>query len=97
MIVGDADNLINNNIIVGNSRKNGVPFLFRGVGLVLSILIDLFNLSIYTYFNYSMTSDPENPLLIDVLSASNTAYTYKPDEKIVDVRHFKICYFIFFL
>jgi hypothetical protein len=32
-----------------------------------------------------MTTDPENPLLIDILSASNTAYTYKPDDKIVDV------------
>jgi hypothetical protein len=33
-----------------------------------------------------MTSDPENPLLIDILSASNTAYSYKPDDKIVDVN-----------
>jgi len=33
----------------------------------------------------SMTTDPENPLLIDVLSASQTAYTYKPNEQIVDV------------
>jgi oligosaccharyltransferase complex subunit beta len=32
LIVGDAENLINNNLIVGNSRKNAVPFLFRGVG-----------------------------------------------------------------
>jgi hypothetical protein len=51
LIVGDADNLINNNIIVGNSRKNGVPFLFRGVGLVLSILIDLFIYLIYQYIH----------------------------------------------
>ncbi len=32
-----------------------------------------------------MTTDPENPLLIDVLTASQTAYTYKPNEQIVDV------------
>ncbi len=32
-----------------------------------------------------MTIDSENPLLLEILSASNTAYTYKPDESIVEV------------
>lgn len=32
-----------------------------------------------------MTVDPENPLLIEVLSGSSSSYTYKPDEPIVDV------------
>lgn len=40
-----------------------------------------------------MTSDPENPLLLDILTASPTAYVYKPDEQISEVRiklfHFK--------
>jgi hypothetical protein len=32
-----------------------------------------------------MTADPENPLLLDILTASTTSYVYKPDEKITDV------------
>jgi hypothetical protein len=32
-----------------------------------------------------MTADPENPLLIEILSGSSSSYTYKPDESIVDV------------
>ena len=31
LIVSDADNLINNKLIVGNS-KSGSPLLFKGVG-----------------------------------------------------------------
>lgn len=65
LIVSDADNLINNKLIVGNS-KTGSPLLFKGVG---------------------MTVDPENPLLIEILSGSSTSYTYKPDESIVDYPH----------
>ena len=33
-----------------------------------------------------MVSDPENPLVLSVLKASSTAYSYKPDEKIDQVR-----------
>jgi hypothetical protein len=33
-----------------------------------------------------MTIEPENPLLIEVLRGSPTSYTYKPDEKITDVK-----------
>ena len=32
-----------------------------------------------------MTVDSENPLLLEVLTASETAYTYKPDEQITEV------------
>ncbi len=65
LIVSDAENLINNQLIVGSSRS-GAPLLYRGVG---------------------MTIDSENPLLLEILTASNTAYTYKPDEQITEVRN----------
>jgi hypothetical protein len=35
-----------------------------------------------------MTIDPENPLLIEVLSGSPTSYTYKPEDSISEVRVF---------
>lgn len=65
LLVSDAENLLNNKLIVGNS-KSGSPLLYRGVG---------------------MTADPENPLLIEILSGSNSAYAYKPDEPITDYPH----------
>lgn len=38
-----------------------------------------------------MTTDPENPLLLDILTASPTAYVYKPDEQITEVSvHFTV-------
>lgn len=38
-----------------------------------------------------MSIDSENPLLLEVLTASSTSYTYKPDDQIVDViRTWKI-------
>lgn len=65
LIISDAENLINNKLIVGDSRS-GAGLLYRGVG---------------------MTSDAENPLLLDILTASETAYVYKPDEKITEYPH----------
>lgn len=62
LIVSDTENLLNNKLIVGNS-KTGSPLLYRGVG---------------------MTADPENPLLIEVLTGSSSAYTYNPEEAIAD-------------
>ena len=38
------------------------------------------------FFHIRMVSDPENPLVLSVLRASSTAYSYKPDEKIDEVR-----------
>ena len=35
-----------------------------------------------------MSVDPENPLLIEILSGSSTSYTYNPAEQIVDVNFF---------
>lgn len=35
-----------------------------------------------------MTIDPENPLLVEVLSGSASSYTYKPDESISEVSFF---------
>lgn len=32
-----------------------------------------------------MVSDPDNPLVLSLLKASSTAYSYKPDEKIEEV------------
>ena len=32
-----------------------------------------------------MTADPENPLLLDILTGSSASYTYKPDDSITDV------------
>lgn len=34
LIVSETNNLINNPLIVGNAAQNGIPFLYRGVGLV---------------------------------------------------------------
>ena len=32
-----------------------------------------------------MTADPDNPLVLEILTASSTAYSYFPDEKITEV------------
>lgn len=32
-----------------------------------------------------MSIDTENPLLVEILTGSSTAYTYKPSEQIIDV------------
>ena len=34
---------------------------------------------------FRMTADPENPLVLEVLTASSTAYSYYPDVKISEV------------
>ena len=34
-----------------------------------------------------MTADPDNPLVLDVLHASWTAYSFNPDEKITEYPH----------
>ncbi|CAF4523684.1 unnamed protein product, partial [Rotaria socialis] len=60
LIVASPNNLLSSELIVGQAKKNNLPFLFRGTG---------------------MSSDPENPLLLDVLTASSTSYTANPDEK----------------
>jgi oligosaccharyltransferase complex subunit beta len=41
----------------------------------------------FLYRGVGMTVDPENPLLIEILTGSVTAYTYKPDEAITDYPH----------
>lgn len=33
-----------------------------------------------------MTADPDNPLVMEVLTASSTAYSYYPDVKISEVQ-----------
>lgn len=66
LILSETDNLINNQLIVGNAKSGGAPFLFRGVG---------------------MTVDAENPLLVEILTASHTAYTYNPDTAITEYPH----------
>jgi len=38
----------------------------------------------FLYRGVGMSIDPENPLLLEVLTASSTSYTYKPDDQIVD-------------
>ncbi|CAF1124869.1 unnamed protein product [Rotaria sp. Silwood1] len=60
LIVASPNNLLSSELIVGQSKKNSLPFLFRGTG---------------------MSSDPDNPLLLDVLTASSTSYTANPEEK----------------
>ncbi|CAF0942491.1 unnamed protein product [Rotaria sordida] len=60
LIVANPNNLLSSELIIGQAKKNNLPFLFRGTG---------------------MSSDPDNPLLIDVLTASSTSYTANPDEK----------------
>jgi len=50
----------------------------------ISLLIKLFNLIL------SMSVDPENPLLIEILTGSSTSYAYNPAEQIVDVNFFPI-------
>jgi oligosaccharyltransferase complex subunit beta len=65
LIISDAENLINNKVIVGESRT-GAGLLYRGIG---------------------MTADPENPLVMEILTASTSAYVYKPDEPISDYPH----------
>lgn len=34
-----------------------------------------------------MTADPDNPLVLDILHASWTAYSFNPDEKITEYPH----------
>jgi len=38
----------------------------------------------FIYRGVGMSVDPENPLLIEILSGSSTSYTYKPSDQIVD-------------
>jgi len=42
-------------------------------------------LKIYLFF-YRMTADPDNPLVLEVVTASSTAYSYYPDLKISEVK-----------
>ena len=44
---------------------------------------DLNNIVVFVIFR--MTADPENPLVLEVLTASSTAYSYYPDVKISEV------------
>jgi oligosaccharyltransferase complex subunit beta len=60
LVVASPNNLLSAELIVGQAKKNNLPFLFRGIG---------------------MSSDPDNPLLLDVLTASSTSYTANPDEQ----------------
>ncbi|CAF4020356.1 unnamed protein product, partial [Rotaria magnacalcarata] len=60
LIVASPDNLLTSELITGQAKRAGLPFLFRGIG---------------------MSSDPENPLLLDVLTGSSSSYTANPDEK----------------
>ncbi|CAF1031483.1 unnamed protein product [Adineta ricciae] len=60
LIIASPDNLLGAELITGQSKRAGLPFLFRGIG---------------------MSSDPENPLLLDVLTGSSTSYTANPDEQ----------------
>lgn len=41
----------------------------------------------YLFRGVGMTADPENPLVLAVLSASSTAYSFNPDEKIEEFPH----------
>ena len=41
----------------------------------------------YLYRGIGMTADAENPLVLSVLSASSTAYSFNPDEKIEEFPH----------
>lgn len=43
-------------------------------------------LKIYLLFFYRMTADPDNPLVLEVVTASSTAYSYYPDLKISEVK-----------
>ncbi|CAF0983834.1 unnamed protein product [Adineta steineri] len=60
LIVANANNLLSSELIIGQAKKNNLPFVFRGIG---------------------MSSDQDNPLLLDVLTASSTSYTANPDEQ----------------
>jgi len=60
LVVASTDNLLASELITGQTKQAGVPFLFRGIG---------------------MSTDQDNPLLLDVLTASSSAYTANPDEK----------------
>jgi oligosaccharyltransferase complex subunit beta len=60
LIIASPDNLLSSELIIGQAKKAGLPFLFRGIGIA---------------------SDPENPLLLDVLTGSSSSYTANPDEK----------------
>ncbi|CAF1434380.1 unnamed protein product [Rotaria sp. Silwood1] len=60
LIIASPDNLLSSELITGQAKKAGLPFLFRGIG---------------------MSSDLENPLLLDVLTGSSSSYTANPDEK----------------
>ena len=41
----------------------------------------------YLFRGIGMTADAENPLVLSVLSASSTAYSFNPDEKIEEFPH----------
>jgi len=41
----------------------------------------------YLYRGIGMTADPENPLVLGVLSASSTAYSFNPNERIEEFPH----------
>lgn len=34
-----------------------------------------------------MVADPANPLVLDVMHADSTAYSYNPDEEVLDYPH----------
>lgn len=45
---------------------------------------------VYCWFvlcDYRMVADPENPLVLSVLHASSTAYSFSPDKAIDDVSN----------
>ena len=44
------------------------------------------NSSVFAYY-CRMTADQDNPLVLDVLHASWTAYSFNPDEKISEYPH----------
>lgn len=39
-----------------------------------------------------MTADSDNPLVLEILTASSTAYSYYPDEKITEVSVYSLFY-----
>lgn len=55
------------------------------VNVVLYCAIMHSPLKIFLFF-YRMTADPDNPLVLEVVTASSTAYSYYPDLKISEVK-----------
>lgn len=55
----------------------------------------MLTMQIHALVLFSMVADPENPLVLDILTGSSTSYSYFPDRPITQVLKL-LSFFIFF-